>query len=213
MTASTHKSERLASCPPPQAMQPGWYPDPLGSTAERYWDGSWWNDTRASQRRLTPEALSNGNGNGRRHDGLGLRSLRPSLLLLGRDARERRDREREDELRQRTTELARQDFYRTPAGRARVAFERGQSLFQYELDVGRMEAIVIPSLHHQPPLETTDPVDVLNSVVAEGWKLVNSEFHHVEMRGGMVGCYIFKRSPKRRRPMNDPWPMPGLPAE
>jgi hypothetical protein len=25
------------------------------------------------------------------------------------------------------------------------------------------------------------------------------------MRGGMVGCYVFKRSPKRRRPMNDPW--------
>jgi hypothetical protein len=180
-------------------MQPGWYPDPLGSTAERYWDGSWGDDIRASQRRLTGEALSNGSGPGPG----GLRLL--SLPLFGRAARERRGREREDEVRQRITELARQEFYRTPAGRARVAYERGQSLFQYELDVGYMEAIVIPAEHHQPALETTDPVDVLNSVVAEGWKLTNSEFHYIEMRGGMVGCYIFKRSPKRRRPMNDPW--------
>lgn len=186
-------------------MQPGWYPDPLGSTAERYWDGSWGDDIRTSQRRLTDEALSNGNGAGPVGGGLRLRSLRPSLRLLGRAARERREREREDDLRQRITELARQEFYRTPAGRARVAYERGQSLFQYELEVGHMEAIVIPGLHHQPALETTDPVDVLNSVVAEGWKLANSEFHYIEMRGGMVGCYIFKRSPKRRQPMNEPW--------
>jgi len=184
-------------------MQPGWYPDPLGSTAERYWDGSWGDDIRTSQRRLPEEALSNGNGRG--HGGLRLRSLRPYLPLLGRADREMRVREREEEVRQRIAELERQAFYRTPAGRARVAFERGQSLFQYELDVGRMEPIVIPGLHYQPPLETTDPVDVLNSVVAEGWKLSNSEFHFLEMRGGMVGCYIFKRSPKRRQPMNNPW--------
>lgn len=205
MAASTHKNQRLASCPPPQAMQPGWYPDPLGSTAERYWDGSWGDDIRISHRRLTGQALSGGNGAGPGRGGLRLRSLRPSFGPLGRAARERRDREREDVLRQRITELARQEFYCTPAGRARVAFERGQSLFQYELNAGRMRAIVIPGVHHQPALETTDPVDVLNSVVAEGWKLTNSEFHYIEMRGGMVGCYIFKRSPKRRRPMNDPW--------
>jgi hypothetical protein len=203
MAASTHKNERLASCPPPQAMQPGWYPDPLGSTAERYWDDSWGDSIRTSRRRLTDEALSNGAG--RRYGGLRLRLPRPSLPLLGGAARERRDREREDDVRQRIAELGRQAFYHTPAGRARVAFERGHGLFQYELDVARTEAIVIPGLHYQPALETTDPVDVLNSVVAEGWKLVDSEFHYVEMRGGMVGCYVFKRSPKRRRPMNDPW--------
>lgn len=202
MAAGTHKDERLVSCPPPQAMQPGWYPDPLGTTAERYWDGSWGDSIRTSQRRLTSEVLSNGAGPAR--SALRLRSLRPSLPVLGRAARERRNREREDDLQQRIVELARQEFYRTPAGRARVAYERGQSLFQYELKVGHTEAIVIPGLHHQPPLETTDPVDVLNSVVAEGWKLVNSEFHYVEM-WGMVGCYVFKRSPKRRQPMNEPW--------
>jgi len=99
-------------------MQPGWYPDPLGSTAERYWDGSWGDDIRASQRRLTGQALSGGNGAGPGRGGLRLRSLRPSFGPLGRAARERRDREREDVLRQRITELARQEFYCTPAGRA-----------------------------------------------------------------------------------------------
>ena len=184
-------------------MQPGWYPDPLGSTAERYWEAAWADRTRPSQRRFTAEALNNGPG--ARHDGARLRLLRLSLPLIGRAARERRDREREEYLRQRNTELAREDFYRTPAGRARVAFERDQSLFQYELDVGHMEPIVIPGMRQRLPVETTDPVDILNSVVVEGWKLVNSEFHYVEMRGGMVGCYVFKRSPKRHRPMNEPW--------
>ncbi len=200
MTAGTHDDLRLTNCLPPQAMQPGWYPDPLGSTAERFWDGHWGDSIRPSQRQLAAEALRNG-GAGHR----GLRSLRRSLPLIGRAAREERDRERADEARQQLAELARQAFYRTPAGRARVSFERGQSLFQYELDVGHMEAVVIPGLRLHPPVETTDPVDVLNSVVVEGWKLVDSEFHYVEMRGGMVGCYIFKRSPKRRRPMNEPW--------
>jgi hypothetical protein len=202
MATGTDDDQRLTNCPPPQAMQPGWYPDPLGSTAERYWDGGWADSIRASQRRLADGPSNNGAGLGR---GLRLESLRAALPLLGGAARERRERRREDELRQQMAELARQDFYRTPAGRARVAFERGQSLFQYELDVGHMRAIVIPGLRHRPPVETTDPVDVLNSVVVEGWKLVDSEFHYVEVRGGMVGCYIFKRSSKRRRPMNEPW--------
>ena len=55
---------------------------------------------------------------------------------------------------------------------------------------------------------TTDPVDILNSVTVEGWKLVTGKFIHSEMRNGVVGCYLFKRSQKRRLAMNNPWQDP-----
>jgi hypothetical protein len=46
--------------------------------------------------------------------------------------------------------------------------------------------------------------DILISVVAEGWKLVAGAFVYAEMGGGAGGCYLFKRSKKRHRKMNDP---------
>jgi TM2 domain/Protein of unknown function (DUF2510) len=30
--------------PPPQVIQPGWYPDPTGAPQSRYWDGIGWTD-------------------------------------------------------------------------------------------------------------------------------------------------------------------------
>ena len=60
-----------------------------------------------------------------------------------------------------------------------------------------------------PARLTTDPVDILNAVTVEGWKLVTGKFIHSEMRNGVVGCYLFKRSQKRRLPMNNPWQAPS----
>ena len=85
---------------------------------------------------------------------------------------------------------------RTPAGRARLAYKRGHQLFQYELEVNGLEPTVVPGHIGSPALETTDPVDILNSVTVEGWKLVSGKFLHSEMRNGAVGCYLFKRSQK-----------------
>lgn len=131
---------------------------------------------------------------------------RPKLPpLLDRAAREERAQERERQNELISIEAAKEAFFDTPAGRARLAYKRGQRLFQYELEINEIEPLTIPSMIGTPPRETTDPVDVLNSVTVEGWKLVTGKFIHSEMRNGAIGCYLFKRSQKRRMQMNNPW--------
>jgi len=140
--------------------------------------------------------------------GLRLRSLRGGQALipsLGGEAREERAQEREQAKQAAATEAVRETFFQTPAGRARLAYKRGHQLFQYELAVGEVESTVVPGRIGSPARETTDPVDILNSVTAEGWKLVTGKFFSSEMHRGAVGCYLFKRSQKRRQPMNNPW--------
>ncbi len=209
--ADQTQQERLGDCPPPPTGVSGWYPDPLGSTGERYWDGSWREGVKAARARLERDVVENGAGPARR---LGRLRRRPTLTVppLSRGAREQRARERERERQDLLTEAARQAFLRTPAGRARVAFERGQRHFQYSLDVDQMRPMAVPGRLGSPAVETLDPVDVLNSVAAEGWKLITGKFIHVETRGGLVGCYLFKRSQKRRERMNDPWLSESIPA-
>jgi hypothetical protein len=145
--------------------------------------------------------------------GFRLPSLRGRSALvptLDKTAREERAEEREREKRLVAVEAAEQSFFQTPAGRARLAYKRGHRLFQYELEINELPPTVIPGLAGTPAMVTTDPVDILNSVTVEGWKLVTGKFIHSEMRNGAVGCYLFKRSQKRRLSMNNPWQDPRL---
>ena len=71
--------------------------------------------------------------------------------------------------------------------------------------MGELPPTIIPGPVGSPSRETTDAVDILNSVTVEGWKLVTGKFISSEVRGGVVGCYLFKRSQKRRLQMNEPW--------
>jgi hypothetical protein len=201
---TTLERERLRQAPAPQAQEPGWYPDPLGTTAERFWDEQWRELIRTPRLRLAAEALVREEA---------ARAPRPPLLArvpslqlppLSKEKREQRTREREHIKQRLWMEAERQAFFQSPAGRARLAFERGQHLFQYELEIDRVEPTVIPGLVGTAPRTAEDAVDILNSVVDEGWKLVDGKFFYVEPRG-LVGCYLFKRSKKRRQQMNDPW--------
>lgn len=201
---TTAEKERLQQALAPQAQEPGWYPDPLGSTAERYWDGEWVELIR------TPHLRPTTNGLVREEEQSSFRlpgwSRIPSLQMppLSKDGREQRARERE-QLKQRLwIEAQREAFFQTPAGRARQAFERGQHLFQYELELDRVEPILIPGHVGAAGRTTEDPVDILNSVVVEGWKLIDGKFFYAEGRG-VFGLYLFRRSKKRRQRMNDPW--------
>jgi hypothetical protein len=136
---------------------------------------------------------------------------RPALALpLDKAARDERAEEREREKRLAAVEAAEQAFFQTPAGRARLAYKRGHHLFQYELEINELPPTVVPGMAGAPAIVTTDPVDILNSVTVEGWKLVTGKFIHSEMRNGAVGCYLFKRSQKRRLSMNNPWQDPRL---
>lgn len=201
---TTLERERLSHAPAPQAQEPGWYPDPLGTTAERFWDGQWMELIRTPRLRLAAEALVREEAAQAPRPPLISRIPALQLPPLSKEKREQRSREREH-LRQRLwMEAERQAFLQSPAGRARLAFERGQHLFQYELEIDRVEPTVIPGPVGASPRTTEDAVDILNSVVVEGWKLVDGKFFYVEPRG-LVGCYLFKRSKKRRQQMNDPW--------
>lgn len=201
---TTLERERLRQAPAPQMNEPGWYPDPLGSTAERYWDGQWMELIRTARLRLAAEALVREEAQQAPRPPLLARI--PSLQLppLSKEKREQRSREREHLQQRLWMETERQAFFQSPAGRARLAFERGQHLFQYELEIDRVEPTVIPGPMGTASRTTEDAVDILNSVVVEGWKLVDGKFFYVESRG-LVGCYLFKRSKKRRQAMNDPW--------
>ena len=136
-------------------------------------------------------------------------------LLRGRGATEATSREERAELREREKELrsaeaAKDAFFETPAGRARLAYKRGHRLFQYELEINELSPTLIPGPAGAPARVTTDPVDILNAVTVEGWKLVTGKFIHSEMRHGVVGCYLFKRSQKRHLAMNNPWQAPSI---
>lgn len=158
------------------------------------------------------DATENGDAPERRW-GLRLPSLRnrPALTHpLDKAAREERAEEREQRRRLVAVAEAEQNFFQTPAGRARLAYKRGHQLFQYELEINELAPTVIPGHAGTPALVTTDPVDILNSVTVEGWKLVTGKFIHSELRNGAVGCYLFKRSQKRRLAMNNPWQDPRI---
>lgn len=135
-------------------------------------------------------------------------------LLRGRSAAEAASRGERAELKEREKELrsaeaAKEAFFETPAGRARLAYKRGHRLFQYELAIDELSPTLIPGPAGGAARVTTDPVDILNAVTVEGWKLVTGKFIHSDMRNGVVGCYLFKRSQKRRLPMNNPWQAPS----
>jgi hypothetical protein len=135
-------------------------------------------------------------------------------LLRGRSATGAASRDERAELKEREKELksvetAKEAFFETPAGRARLAYKRGHRLFQYELEINELSPTLVPGPAGAPARVTTDPVDILNAVTVEGWKLVTGKFIHSDMRNGVVGCYLFKRSQKRRLPMNNPWQAPS----
>ncbi len=119
-------------------------------------------------------------------------------------------------------EQVREAFFATPAGQARVAFEQGDQVFQYSIDVMKQQAIIVAMMGSTTSKKTTDPVAILNSVCNEGWELVNGSFVFVEegqqsrdklgssgqnvaVKGTTVGYYLFRRCETNRREVSDPW--------
>jgi hypothetical protein len=116
----------------------------------------------------------------------------------------------------------RAEFFASPAGQAQLAFERGDRVFQYAIDVMSQKAIVIKMIGANTSHTTTDPSDILNSVCDQGWELVNGSFVFVELgqesrdkfmssgqnvaiKGSTVGYYLFKRSEANRRQAVQAW--------
>jgi len=121
-----------------------------------------------------------------------------------------------------SVERERLAFFNTPAGQARLAYERGDHVFQYSFDVMSQQAIIVAMVGSRTAKRTNDPVAVLNSVCHEGWELVNGSFVFVEegaqsrdkfmssgqnvaIKGTTVGYYLFKRCDANRKPSTNPW--------
>ncbi len=137
-------------------------------------------------------------------------------------AKEQQRRDGAERARLEQIEEQRQAFFGTPAGLARLAYERSDDVFQYAHDVMSQKAIIVAMVGSTTAKTTADPVEILNSVCREGWELVNGSFVFVEqgqqsrdkfmasgqnvaIRGTTVGYYLFRRcEPNRRKPAN-PW--------
>jgi hypothetical protein len=117
-------------------------------------------------------------------------------------------------------ERERQEFLASPAGQARTAFERGDRLFQFEIDVKNTKAAVIPMVTATTNTTSTDPVEILNSVCHEGWDLVNGSFvfhelgsesrdkflasgQNIAVKGTVIGYYVFRRCEENRKPSRE----------
>jgi hypothetical protein len=141
------------------------------------------------------------------------------MALMQKKTPEQREQERlEAEARKRASdaEKGREAYLRSPAGQARTAFERGDQVFQYSMDVMTQQAVIVAMVGSNTSKRTADPVEVLNSVCREGWELVNGSFVFVEegqqsrdkfmssgqnvaIKGSTVGYYLFRRCEANRR--------------
>jgi hypothetical protein len=119
-----------------------------------------------------------------------------------REAEQRRERER-------------QEFLASPAGQARSAFERGDLLYQFEIDVKNTRPVFIPMVTATDTTKSNDPIAILNSVCREGWDLVSSSFvfhelgsesrdkflssgQNIAVKGTVIGYYVFRRCEANR---------------
>lgn len=154
------------------------------------------------------------------------RAIEAGIKEQDREAKEKQceQAQAEQQVRERgqRREQARQAFFATPAGQARLAFDEGAQVFQYSIDVMKQKAIVIAMVGSSTSKQTTDPVAILNSVCNEGWELLSGSFVFVEegqqsrdklgssgqniaTKGTTVGYYLFRRSEANRREIADPW--------
>lgn len=129
----------------------------------------------------------------------GIKEQQREEAQLQRDKAQAEQQVRERALRR---EQVRDAFFASPAGQARLAFERGDRIFQYSIDAAK----------------TTDPVTTLNFVCNEGWELVNGSFVFVEAgqhkvgggqnvatKGTTVAYYLFRRAEANLGEKTEPW--------
>ena len=117
---------------------------------------------------------------------------------------------KEEKQRQESEHRLAQEFARSPQGLARAAFERGDGVFQYSVDVQNTKAVVTPMVGAATTKSTNDPSEILNAVCREGWDLVNGSFvfletgsesrdkflasgQQVAVKGSVIGYYLFRR--------------------
>lgn len=122
---------------------------------------------------------------------------------------------KDEQKQQKAFEKAWNAFWASPAGEARRAFEDGDHVFQYSIDVMNQNAIIVAMIGSTTSSKKIDPTAVLNSVCREGWELVNGDFvfvthgqqsrdkfmssgQNVSIKGSVLAYYLFRRSVANR---------------
>jgi hypothetical protein len=125
--------------------------------------------------------------------------------------------QREEAKRQQEFQTAWDGFWASAAGQARHAFNVGDHVFQYNVDVMNQQAIIVAMVGSNTKQSKADPTSILNSVCREGWELVNGDFvfvttgqqsrdkflssgQNVAVAGTVMGYYLFKRCEENRVP-------------
>jgi hypothetical protein len=123
----------------------------------------------------------------------------------------------------RQAERGQREFEESPAGQARVAFERGDGFFEIELamrETGSLNSHGGTGSDHGgwgPHRPRSGRMDALSQVEGEGWAFVQASYVFVQtgedsrdkfmasgqrtsIRGKMVGIYLFRRTETRQEP-------------
>ena len=112
-----------------------------------------------------PTVTSSDTKEGRKMALLGKKSEEEKAAEAARQEQQRQD--AEERKRVEAIERAKNDFLDAPAGRARLAYDHGDQIFQYSFDVVNHKAIVVAMVGSRQAQKTNDPVTILNSVCHE----------------------------------------------
>ncbi|UPK76329.1 hypothetical protein MU582_06715 [Nocardioidaceae bacterium SCSIO 66511] len=90
-----------------------------------------------------------------------------------------------------------QAFWSSAQGQARIAFQRGDHVFEYSAKVERVAAFAGGLMGRK----NTSPTEVLNAISREGWELVSASMVYETanaalntVNGETIGYYVFKRA-------------------
>lgn len=116
--------------------------------------------------------------------------------------------------RQQAFDLAWQTFWASPIGQARLAYRRGDKVFQYSLDVLDQKAMANYFFGGASSQKShaADPSAVLNGVCNEGWDVIAADFpfviegqktrratmvgakgENIAVDGTVIGYYVLRR--------------------
>jgi hypothetical protein len=112
------------------------------------------------------------------------------------------------------------DWFSSPPGQARLAYEHGDQIFQCAIDVKQTKAMVVAMVGAYTTQSSNDPAAILNQICWEGWDLVDASFVFVELgsesrdkflasgqnvavKGTVMGYYVFKRCASNRNVTNE----------
>jgi len=101
-------------------------------------------------------------------------------------------------------------WLKTPQGQARLAYERGDVIFQATIDLATHRGEIVPMMGDSVSHHDIDVNAVLNGICSEGWELVNgtvvfvpssqesrdkfmSSGQQIAVSGRTVGYYLFRR--------------------